>query len=94
MLLLLVRASDQNIIDRKGFLMRCKYYLLLVLILFYSQASMSVTSMSVHRPSADERLLSPTLDLCAFALSLSSRPISGDAAKEFTTNDSGNRNSE
>ena len=54
--------------------------------------------MSIHIPSADERLLSPTLaptiDLCAFALSLSSRPITAEAAKEFTTNDSGNRDSE
>ena len=55
--------------------------------------------MSVHNSSADERLLlSPTLvpriDLCAFALSLSSRPFLGEAAKEFVTNDSGNRDSE
>ena len=54
--------------------------------------------MSVHRSSADERLLLlilvPRIDLCAFALSLSSRPIiTGEAAKEFTTNDSGNRDS-
>ena len=54
--------------------------------------------MSVHRPSADERLFPPIsvlrTDLCELALSLSSRPFPGDAAKEFTTNDSGNRDSE
>ena len=47
--------------------------------------------------SANERLLSttlvPSIDLCALALSLSSRPFPGDAAQGITTNDSGNRDS-
>ena len=52
-------------------------------VLFTSKHSTNI--MSVHRPSADERLLSPTLvpkiDLRVFALSLSSRPFTGDVAK-------------
>ena len=55
-------------------------------------------NVSVHRPSADERLLltqkkrsSAKIDLCEFALSFSSRPFPGDAV---TTSDSGNRDSE
>ena len=37
---------------------------------------------------------SPRTNLCESALSLSSRPFPGDAVKEFTKNDSGNRDSE
>ena len=34
------------------------------------------------------------VNLCEYALSLSSRPFPGDAIKEFTTSDPGNRDSE
>ena len=55
----------------------------------HKQAHSYKIKMSVHRPSADERLFPPTpvprTDLCELALSLSSRPFTGDAAKEFTT---------
>ena len=54
--------------------------------------------MSVHKSSGDEQLLPPTLvpriDLREFALSLSSKPFTGDAVKEFITNDSWNCDSE
>ena len=46
-----------------------------------------LTSDCSHRRSSPE-------STCVFALSLSSRPFTGGAAKEFTANDSGNRGSE
>ena len=93
----LVTASDQRIIDRQCILMQILLVAGFNIVLFTSKHT--VTNMtSVHRPSAEERLLSPTLvpriDLCAFTLLLSSRPFRGDAADEFTTNNSGNRDSE
>ena len=55
---ILVRASDQNIIERQGILMQI--YLLLTccgfnIVLFTNKHT--VTNMSVHRSSADERLI-------------------------------------
>ena len=50
--------------------------------------------MSVHMPIGPRRHSSQRTDLCEFALSLSSRPFLSDAVKKFTTNDSGNRNSD
>ena len=58
----------------------------LKIILFTSKHTVT-NIMSAHRPSADELLLSSTLvsriDLCEFSLSLSCRPFTGDAAKEY-----------
>ena len=94
---MLVRASDQSIIDRQGIVTQILLVAGLNIVLFTNK-HMVTNIMSVHRQSADERLLSPTLvprsDLCELALSLPSRLFTGDAAKEFKTNDSGNRDSE
>ena len=94
---LVVRASDQSIIDRQGLLMQMLLVDGLKIVLFTSKRTVT-NFMSVHRTSADKRLLPPTLvprtDLCEFTLSLSSRPFTGDAAKKFITNDSWNRGSE
>ena len=55
----LVRTSDQNI-DRRGILMQILLVAGLNIVLFTSKNTVTNT-MSVHRPSADERLLSQTL---------------------------------
>ena len=65
----------------------------LKIVLFTSKHTVT-NFMSVHRPSADERLLVPRTNVYEFALSLSSRPFTGDAVKELLTNDSWNRGSE
>ena len=87
----MVGAFDQSIIDRQGILMQILLVAGLKIVLFTTKHT--VTNFM----SVDERLLSPTLvprtDLCEFALSLSSRPFTGDAAKEFIANDSWNRGS-
>ena len=60
------------------------------IVLFTSKHTVT-DFMSVHRSSADIRLLPPTIvprtDLCKFALSLLSKPFTGDSVKEFITND-------
>ena len=93
----MVMASDQSINDLQGILMQKLLVAGLKIVSFTSKHTFT-NFMSVHRESADERLLPPTLvprtDLCEFALSLSSKPFTGDAAKEFITNDSWNRGSE
>ena len=76
-----VRASNQSIIDRQGILMQISHVVGLKIVLFRSKHT--VTNF----------ILVPRTDLYEFALSLSCGPFTGDAAKEFTTNDSGNRNS-
>ena len=66
-----------------------------VLMLVYSQASTELQKILwvFTGPVLTLTIVSRT-DLCEFALSLSPRPFPGDAIKEFTTSDSGNRDSE
>ena len=94
---LLVRASDQSIIDRQGILMQILLVAGLKIVLFTSKHTVT-NFMSVHRLGVDKRLFPPTLvprtDLRELALWLSSGQFTGVSAKEFTTNDSGNRDSE
>ena len=63
---------------------RCKYYSLLVSILFYSQAStqFQIFTGRVLTNYCSHWHPSPRNDSCAFAPSLSSRPFHGDAAQE------------
>ena len=79
-----IRPSDQSIIDRQDILMQILLVAGLNIILFTSKHIVTIIT-SVHNPSADERLLSPTLvppiNLCESALSLSSQLFPGDTAQ-------------
>ena len=94
----LVRSSDQSIIDRKGLLMQILLVVGLKIVLFTSKYTVTnfyecsrwtvhidCSRILVHRLSADERLLLPTLvpriNLCLFTLSFSSKPFTGNAAR-------------
>ena len=54
--LVLVRASDQSIIDRQGILMQMLLVAGLNIVLFTSKHTVT-NIMSIHMPNADERLL-------------------------------------
>ena len=92
----MIRASDQSIIDPQGIVMQILLAADFNIVLIHKRAH----SYKFYECSQSERWQTTARtdarlqNLCEFALSLSSRPFTGDAAKEFITNDSWNRGSE